>query len=57
MKRSHFIYLRSPLKAALRQKFETTDATISDALNFKRHSLLCRRIRSASVNVYNGLYF
>lgn len=57
MKKSHFIFLRSKCKAALRQKFETTDATISDALNFKRNSLLCRRIRSESVNLYNGLYF
>lgn len=57
MKKDHFIYLRPPLKAALKQTFETTDATVSDALNFKRHSLLCRRIRSMSVNVYNGIYF
>lgn len=57
MKKDHFIFVQTPQKAALRKKFETSDATISDALNFKRHSLLCRRIRSASVNIYNGLYF
>lgn len=57
MKKDHFIFVQTPQKAALRKKFETSDATISDALNFKRHSLLCRRIRSASVNMFNGLYF
>lgn len=57
MKKDHFIYLRAPFRAALKKSFQTTDATVSDALNFKRHSELCRRIRVASVNLYNGLYF
>lgn len=55
--KEHFIMMRKAERAALKESMQLTDATMSDALNYKRHSILARRIRVASVNFYNGIFF
>lgn len=52
-----FIYLKSAERKKLQEKLGVSAATLSDALNFRRNSVLARRIRSESVNVYNGIAF
>ena len=55
--KEHFIYMRKEQRNALRECFGCSDATISDALNFRRNSENARRLRMAALNRYNGLYF
>lgn len=53
----HFIVLRRESRKALRETLGVSEAAISDSLNYRRHSLLARRIRVASINHFNGIYF
>lgn len=55
--KEHFIYMRKEQRNALRERFGCSDATISDALNFRRNSENARRLRMAALNRFNGLYF
>ena len=52
----HFIAMRRGDRAKLKEHMHTTDATVSDALNYRRHSELARRIRVASINFFNGIF-
>lgn len=56
-KDNHFIVMRKEQRAALKKSMSLKDATVSDALNYKRNSILARRIRVASINMFNGIYF
>ena len=56
-KNEHFIVMRRGDRAKLKAQMHTTDATVSDALNYRRHSELARRIRVASINFHNGIFF
>lgn len=49
------IVLKREKRAEIRKQFECTDTVVSYALNFKRHSVLCRKIRSAAMNSYSGI--
>ena len=57
MRNKHFVFCKKDGRKEIKRRMQTTDATVSDALNYKRHSELCRRIRSLAVNNYNGIYF
>lgn len=58
MKEFHdFILVSTEMRQKLKEALGVSEATISDSLNFRRHSLRSRRIRSASINVYNGVPF
>lgn len=56
-KNEHCIYLRRGDRQRLREAFSVSDVTLSDALNFRRHSKTCREIRQYAVNVCRGLLF
>ena len=56
-KNEHLIYVKTEHRKKLKEKFECSDATLSEALNFKSQSLRSRRIRQMAINVYGGIMF
>lgn len=50
------IWLNKGQRAKIKEKYQVTDSTISDSLNFRRYSLLNRRIRLSAMNEYEGIY-
>ena len=50
------IWLSKGKRAMIKEKYKVTDSTISDSLNFRRYSLLNRRIRLSAMNEYEGIY-
>lgn len=51
----HQIYLRRGDRQRLRERFSVSDVTLSEALNFRKHSKTCREIRQYAVNVCRGI--
>lgn len=55
--KEHFIVLRKADRQELKEKFGVSESTLSEALNYRRNSEIARRIRVASINHHNGIYF
>lgn len=55
-KNGHQIYLRRGDRQRLRERFSVSDVTLSEALNFKKHSKTCREIRQYAMNVCRGIF-
>lgn len=53
---NHYVVIRKEERAKLRSSFGVSDSAISDSLNYRRNSLLSRRIRMSAVNLYRGLF-
>lgn len=54
-KNEHQIYLRKADRQRLRERFGVSEVTLSEALNFRKHSVRCREIRSFAMNVCHGI--
>lgn len=52
-----FIVLPRGKRQSLRSKFGVSESMITAALSFQTKSELGRRIRTAAVNLYNGIPF
>lgn len=51
------IYMRKEDRKSLIEKLGISKTVCSDALAFKRDSMLCRRIRAVAMNQLNGIFF
>lgn len=56
-KNDYQIYVRRDDRKRLKEKFKVSDVTLSEALHFRKHSRLCREIRSFAVNYCSGIIF
>lgn len=54
---SYQIYVRRADRKRLKEKFKVSDVTLSEALHFKKHSKLCREIRTFAVNYCRGIIY
>lgn len=48
------VFLTKNQRARLRKEYDVSECTLSEALHFKRKSVLSRRIRSFAVNFLRG---
>ncbi len=51
------IYLRRDDRQKVRDRFKVSETTISEALNFRTHSVTSREIRCYAMNVCSGMFF
>ena len=56
-KLEHQIYVRRGDRQRLRERFKVSEVTLSEALHFKKHSKVCREIRTYAVNNCRGILF
>lgn len=51
------IYLRKDDRQKLRDRFNVSETSLSEALNFHTHSVTARKIRCYAMNVCQGMFF
>lgn len=51
------IYTKAENREKLKEIYNCSDSTVSEALSFKRSSIKCRRIRSTVMNLMGGIFF